>query len=107
MEWQVLGMVYPHLVTFCSGSGGGSGIISHINLKFTSLVHRCSQTPVLFRLFPPIIEKTFRLTVGYLTSALIMGKSLLNIITRCLSTYSNILQNVVLPISPGNEHQLN
>ena len=107
MEWQVLGMVYPHLVTFCSGSGGGSGIISHNNLKFTSLVHRCSQTPVLFRLFPPIIEKTFQLTVGNLTSALTMGKSLLNIITRCLSTYSNILQNVVLPIFPGNEHQLN
>ena len=100
-------MVYPHLVTFCSDSGGGSGIISHSNLKFTSLVHHCSQTPVLFRLFPPIIEKTFQLTVGNLTSALIKGKSLLNIMMRCLSTYPNILQNVVLPIFPGNEHQLN
>ena len=65
-------MVYPYLVTFCSGSGGGSGIISHNNLKFTSLVHHCSQSPVLFGLFPPIIEKTFQLTAGNLTSALII-----------------------------------
>ena len=97
-------MVYPYLVTFCSGSGGGSGIISHNNLKFTSLVHHCSQSPVLFGLFPPISEKTFQLTVGNLTSALIMEKSLLNIIMRCLRTYSNILQNVIFPIFPENEH---
>ena len=86
-------MVYPYFVTVYSGAGGGgnSGIISHNNLKFTFLVHHYSQTSVLFQLFPPIIEKTFQLTIGYLTSALIMRKSVLNIIMSCLGTYSNIL----------------
>lgn len=84
-------MVYPYLVTIYSGSGGGSGIISHNNLQFTFLVHYSVLYSVLFERFPPIIEKTFQLTVGNLTSALIMGESVLNIIMRCLGTYSNIL----------------